>query len=85
MARAVLFVDGNNWYFKLKKLLEPVGLKPRLDFDLRAFSTNLVAPDTLTDIRYYIGQVKRIRGDAKSEKLYAKQQQLIAFLQRQQA
>ena len=83
MLRAMVFVDGNNWYFKMKILLESAGLKPRIDFDLRAFCTTLVAPDTLVDIRYYIGKIKRIRGDTKSEKLYAKQQQLIAFLQRQ--
>lgn len=81
--RAIVFVDGSNWYHKLKALLAPLGLKPRVDFDLRGFTGSLVHPDELLGVRYYIGQVRRKRGDPKSEELYAKQQQLIAFLQRQ--
>lgn len=57
--------------------------KPPKDFDLRGFLKDLVSPHHLNEIRYYLGSVKRIRGDAKSEDLYAKQQQVIAFLQNQ--
>lgn len=45
---------------------------------------NLVAPDTLVEIRYYIGKVRRVREDAKSELLYANQQKLLRFLQQKQ-
>jgi uncharacterized LabA/DUF88 family protein len=37
----------------------------------------------LVEIRYYIGKVRRIRGDVKSETLYANQQKLLRFLQKQ--
>ena len=80
----MVFVDGGNWYFKLKELLALTGKKPRTDFDMRGFVEELIAPDTLTDIHYYIGKLKRKRGHEKSEALYAKQQQLIRFLQKQQ-
>lgn len=83
MRRAMVFVDGGNWYFKLKELLALVGKKPRTDFDVQKFAKDLVALDALIDIRYYIGKLKRKHGNEKSEKLYAKQQQLIRFLQKQ--
>jgi uncharacterized LabA/DUF88 family protein len=86
--RAVVFVDGSNWYHKLKKLLNAnhrsAEMKPPVDFDVRAFLKEVTSPDVLTDIHYYIGKVRRIRGDEKSELLYANQQRLIAFLQQQQ-
>jgi uncharacterized LabA/DUF88 family protein len=88
--RAIVFVDGSNWYHKLKRLLSANraasegNVKPPVDFDLRAFVKEMTSPDELTDIRYYIGKVQRIRGDEKSELLYANQQRLIAFLQKQQ-
>jgi uncharacterized LabA/DUF88 family protein len=83
MSRAVAYVDGSNWYFKLKKLLESEQITPMVDFDLRAFLEETISPDELTGIRYYIGKIRRVRGDEKSERLYAKQQQLISFLQHQ--
>ena len=88
--RAIVFVDGSNWYHKLKKLLNANlntvedEMKPPIDFDLRACVKEMTSPDQLTDIRYYIGKVRRIRGDDKSELLYGNQQRLIAFLQQQQ-
>lgn len=87
--RAIVFVDGSNWYHKLRKLLNvnvvagAAETKPPVDFDLRGFAQNLIAPDTLVEIRYYIGKVRRVKGDAKSEAMYANQQRLIGFLQQQ--
>jgi uncharacterized LabA/DUF88 family protein len=87
--RAIIFVDGSNWYHKLRKLLnvntvaDAAEMKPPVDFDLRGFAQNLVAPDTLIEIRYYLGKVKRVKGDTKSELMYANQQRLIGFLQQQ--
>ncbi|TSC58267.1 MAG: hypothetical protein Greene041619_698 [Candidatus Peregrinibacteria bacterium Greene0416_19] len=89
LKRAVIFVDGSNWYHKLRKLLNVntvaggAETKPPVDFDLRGFAQNLIAPDTLVEIRYYIGKVRRVKGDAKSEAMYANQQRLIGFLQQQ--
>lgn len=87
--RAVVFVDGSNWYHKLRTLLNlntPAGqndMKPPVDFDLRSFITNLTVPDVLVELRYYIGKVRRVRNDQKSETMYANQQRLIGFLQQQ--
>lgn len=87
--RAMVFVDGSNWYHKLRRLLNvkiAAGVtetKPPVDFDLRGFTQNLIAPDTLVEIRYYIGKVRRVKGDPKSEAMYANQQRLIGFLQQQ--
>lgn len=88
LKRAAVFFDGSNWYHKLRALLSVDGssgggTKPPIDFDLRGFAERLVSPDALVDIRYYIGKVRRIRGNEKSEKLYANQQKLLRFLQRQ--
>ena len=37
----------------------------------------------MAGVNYYIGKLKRKRGNVKSEKLYAKQQKLIRHLQKQ--
>ncbi len=87
--RAIVFVDGSNWYHKLRKLLNvntAIGAaetKPPVDFNLRGFAQNLIEPNTLVDVRYYIGKIHRMRGDTKSEMMYANQQKLIGFLQKQ--
>lgn len=87
--KAIVFIDGSNWYHKMKKLLavpQPGGvgpMRPPIDFEVRTFATELVAPESLADIRYYIGKIRRIRGDVKSETLYGNQQKLLRFLQKQ--
>lgn len=85
MNRAIVFIDGNNFYFKLKDLFFSAGnIQKRrlLDFDYTKFSKWLVKPNIPIEIRYYIGAVKRQKND-KSEKMYADQQRLIAKLQNQ--
>ncbi len=57
--------------------------KPRVDFQIRRFCEQLVGSQELTNIHYYIGKLKRKRGNEKSETMYAKQQQLIGQLQYQ--
>lgn len=84
MNRAVVFIDGNNFYFKLKDLANKLGKKYHLlDFRFSDFAQWLVQPNALVEIRYYIGKLQRQRGNAKSEKMYADQQKLIARLQQQ--
>lgn len=84
--RAVIFIDGANFYRKLKRIasLESTVVSLR-DFDYRRFADNLTASDEVTDIRYYIGAVKQQAGDdkEKSKKLYSDQQKFIAKLQQQ--
>ena len=88
--KAIVFIDGSNWYHKLRRLLsepQPGGIasmRPPIDFDIRKFSEDLVSPDVLVEIRYYVGKVRRMKGDAKSELLYGNQQKLLHFLQKQQ-
>ena len=83
MTRSAIFVDGGNWYFKMKELLSPAKKKPRVDFDLRSFCMHLVGDDEMVGVYYYIGKLKRKKGNEKSEQMYAKQQQLIRHLQKQ--
>jgi uncharacterized LabA/DUF88 family protein len=81
--RGFVFIDGSNFYHKLKNLT--AGRKqefPLSSFDFRAFSTWLAAPGELAGVRYYIGAVKR-DGSEKSQSLYTDQQWLIGRLQQQ--
>ncbi|MEK7117569.1 MAG: hypothetical protein AAB861_02230, partial [Patescibacteria group bacterium] len=82
--RAFVFVDGNNFYFKLKELSDSIdGKFSLLDFQFHKFSTWLVKPNDLIEARYYIGALKRRRNNEKSEKMYADQQRLVGKLQQQ--
>lgn len=90
LRKAIAFVDGSNWYHKLRKLLnseksaEQTFKNPSVNFDLRHFIESLITSENLTEIRYYIGQVKKTRGDGKTERMYAGQQRLIEALKHQQ-
>lgn len=84
--RALVFIDGNNFYYKLKDFVsEKSEIFKLLDFDYRKFCTNLVKENLLVEIRYYVGDIRRKNGinKDKSEKLYANQQKLLAKLQQQ--
>lgn len=82
--RAIVFIDGNNFYFKLKKASEKLDKQySLLKFRYRDFSTWLVGNSELLDIRYYIGAVKRENHSEKSEQMYAGQQKLVGKLQQQ--
>ena len=79
MKRAIVFIDGNNFYFKLKELTnKKFGL---LDFDFRKFAEWLVEPNELVEIRYYIGAIRRQKNNTKSEEMYANQQRLFRKFQ----
>ncbi|MSU55903.1 MAG: NYN domain-containing protein [Candidatus Taylorbacteria bacterium] len=84
--RVILFIDGNNFYYKLKDITaEKKEILKLLDFDYASFARNLIKSNTLAEIRYYVGAIRRQSGPnkEKSEKLYASQQKLIAKLQQQ--
>ena len=84
MARAFVFIDGSNFYFKLKELSSTLkGKFQLLNFDFAGFSRSLTKPQTVEQIRYYVGALKQQRGNEKSEKMYADQQKLLAKLQAQ--
>src|SRR5687768_3320591 len=79
--RGFVFIDGSNFYFKLKQLSggfsQKVGL---LDFDFQAFVAWLTEPYEFAGARYYIGAVKQ-DGSEKAKQLYADQQRLFRKLQ----
>lgn len=82
--RAFVFIDGNNFYFKLKKTSEKLDKRySLLKFRYRDFSKWLAGDNELSDIRYYIGAVKRENHSEKSEQMYAAQQRLVGKLQQQ--
>lgn len=84
MTKAVVFIDGNNFYFRLKDVVSAQAARVSLlDFQYQKFAQNLVAPNELVEIRYYIGALKRQKGNEKSEQMYADQQKLLAKLQNQ--
>ncbi|MEA2092747.1 MAG: NYN domain-containing protein [Patescibacteria group bacterium] len=82
--KAIVFIDGSNFYFKLRTLASKLDYKySLLDFNFRKFSEWLSHPNELVEIHYYLGVVKRKNGDNKSEKMYANQQKLFRRLQKQ--
>lgn len=84
--RVLIFIDGNNFYYKLKEITSTKkGSLKLLDFNYQEFAKNLIKENTLVEIRYYIGAVKRQNGPnkEKSEQLYANQQKLLAKMQRE--
>jgi uncharacterized LabA/DUF88 family protein len=83
--RAAVFVDGSNFYFKLKSLTAQLSVRPRLlEFEFGAFTKKLVVPHTLSEVRYYLGAIKQDEKDEKGKQLYTDQQRLLRLLQRQQ-
>lgn len=86
MSKAIVFIDGSNFYFWLKDLEAQIDDKHSLlEFDFRKFAEWLAANDKneLVEVRYYIGALKRQRNNEKSEKMYADQQKLLGKLQQQ--
>lgn len=84
--RALIFIDGSNFYYKLKEIVFSTTDDLRLmNFDYQKFFKDLIKENTLAGARYYIGSVKRQDGEnkEKSEKLYADQQKFIARLNQQ--
>src|SRR4051794_26316681 len=78
--RDFVFIDGSNFYFKLKQLSAGLGGTVfLLDFDFQRFARWLVDPDELGGVRYYIGAVKQ-DGSEKAKRLYADQQRLFRKL-----
>ncbi len=63
--RAILFVDGNNWYHGLKE----AGVKDQMGLDWVRIAKKLVGPRQWIGTRYYVGRVEQ-QGNAR---LYANQ------------
>ena len=71
--RAILFVDGNNWYHGLTD----VGVQRPAQLDYNKIAAKVVgAARTWTATRYYIGQVSQVG----NPQLYADQRRFLASL-----
>ncbi|HKI04861.1 MAG TPA: NYN domain-containing protein [Thermoanaerobaculia bacterium] len=71
MDRALLFIDGNNWYHACKAC----GVKDRFALSYVAVSRKLVDPRTWVGTRYYIGALKQ------THRGYREQRQFLSRLQ----
>lgn len=71
--RALIFIDGNNWYHALCA----VGVKDRARLDYRKISEKLIGPREWIGTRYYIGQVSQ----KFNATLYAQQRSFLASLE----
>jgi len=77
MSKAVIIIDGSNFYFKLKSL----GLKHQLNFDYSQFANFLVGNKQLVNSTYYVGKVKTDK-TLESQKFHKNQQRLLANLKK---
>lgn len=70
--RAILFVDGSNWYHALKS----IGVTSPGRLDYAKLSQKLVGPRTWVATRYYVGQVRQVG----NRRLYRDQRSFLAGL-----
>lgn len=71
--RALVFIDGNNWYHALCD----AGVEHRARLDYKKISEKLLGPRTWVGTRYYIGQVSQ----KHNAQLYGQQRSFLASLQ----
>lgn len=71
--RAVLFIDGNNWYHSLRH----AGVGHRIDLDYAAISEKLIGPREWAETRYYIGAMKQ----SWNPRDYAYQRKFLSLIQ----
>ena len=77
-SRAIIFIDGSNFYFKLKDL----SLHNLLNFDLGKFCTWLSNKKHIVKTIYYVGKI-RTDGTQKTQRLFNTQRKLLAHLKKQ--
>lgn len=75
--KCIIFIDGSNFYFKLKDL----ELHNLLSFNFGAFIELLVRSCRVISACYYVGRIKQ-DGSVKTEKLFNAQQKLIGRLKK---
>ncbi len=82
--KAFVFIDGSNFYFKLKVLTSRLkGDYSLLDFNFQEFARWLVWPADLVETRYYLGVINKKGGDKKSIEMFLNQQILFTNLKKQ--
>lgn len=77
--RVVFFLDGSNFYHRLKDV--ELYFKQLLLFDYKMFAEWLAHERKIAECIYYVGLVKKEVGNNKSEDLVKDQQKLFANLQ----
>ncbi len=73
--RAIILIDGSNFYFKLRDLK----LHQLLHFDFTQFTASLVGSSRIVQTVYYVGKVRTDR-TTKTAQMHANQQRLFAHL-----
>lgn len=73
--RCIIFIDGSNFYFKLKDLQ----LHSVLSFNYASFGKFLARSNSIVSFQYYIGRVRQ-DGSKHADEMLANQQKLFANL-----
>jgi len=77
-SRCTVFIDGSNFYFKLKEL----GFRNLLEFDFSGFVKMLAGKKgSLVKATYYVGKI-RTDGTKKTQQLFKSQRKLLAHLKK---
>jgi len=79
--RVVIFLDGSNFYHRLKDA--ELNFKELLRFDYRALAEWLAHKRSIIKCIYYVGLVRKEKGNKKSEELTRNQQVLFTSLIKQ--
>lgn len=74
--RIIVYIDGSNLYFKLKKLLIP----HTSQFNYRGLAEYLTKDRVLIEINYYVGVIQPNRNDKKMRTIYKGQLTLFNTL-----
>lgn len=75
--RCIIFIDGSNFYFKLKDLK----LHSLLGFDFGKFAAMIADGEKIVKIIYYVGAVKT-DGTEHTQKLFNAQRRLLVHLKK---
>lgn len=75
--RALILIDGSNFYFKLRDLQ----LHNLLSFNFSLFAKSLIGNNTLVSATYYVGAVRTDK-TRKTQELFNNQRKLLAHLKK---
>jgi len=75
--KAVILIDGSNFYFKLKD----IGLQNMIEIDLSNFLEKISSKCQLVKSIYYIGKIRTDKS-SKTKKLHSQQQKLFSHLKK---
>src|SRR5258708_37850953 len=75
--RAIILIDGSNFYFKLRD----IRLHQLLQFDFIRFVQSFIGKSSLVTTTYYVGKI-RTDGTAKTQELFNNQRKLLAHLRK---